>query len=358
MRQRPRRFEALHAAVDARGLEDADEDRKRRGAVDFLEIDHLLIVDLADDDPRQFHRDGHGGDPYRNASGDGLHMPLYSPSNGRRVARSSSVRRSTPRRRDGVLADASMPTLPSFASAASTDASCSRSSASLSRCCWTTSAGALSTKPLLASLPSIDADLLGEVVAFFFEPLALGGDVDEAAQIDVDFDRAVLAGERAAGGDARARSAFGPQAVAVARAICVKYGCIGCEQLGRGGVAADGERELFLERDVLALGEFRGRRRARLGSRRIAASIVASWCDVSATGQGAMQMLSGGFGVAAARQGRGSGATFANSCQTSSVRNGIIGCNSRSSTSSAWASTRCAVCRCSATAKRAFVIST
>ena len=60
MRQRPRRFEALHAAVDARGLEDADEDRKRAAAVDLLEIDHLLIVDLADDDPGQFHRDGHG----------------------------------------------------------------------------------------------------------------------------------------------------------------------------------------------------------------------------------------------------------------------------------------------------------
>ena len=34
----------------------------------------------------------------------------------------------------------------------------------------------------------------------------------------------------------------------------------------------------------------------------------------------------------------------ASSCQTSSVRNGIIGCSSRSSTSSAWASTRWAVC--------------
>ena len=36
-----------------------------RVPVDFLEIDHLLIVDLADDDPGQFHRDGHGGDPFR-----------------------------------------------------------------------------------------------------------------------------------------------------------------------------------------------------------------------------------------------------------------------------------------------------
>ena len=76
MRQRPRRFEALHAAVDAGGLEDADQDRERARPVDFLEIDHLLIVDLADDDPGQFHRDGHGGDPFNNAGRWHLHYSV------------------------------------------------------------------------------------------------------------------------------------------------------------------------------------------------------------------------------------------------------------------------------------------
>ena len=40
-----------------------DQNRKRALAVDFLEIDHLLIVDFADDDPRQLHVDRHTGHP-------------------------------------------------------------------------------------------------------------------------------------------------------------------------------------------------------------------------------------------------------------------------------------------------------
>ena len=49
----------LHAAVDARRLEDADQDRERAVPLDLLQVDHLLVVDLADDDPRQLHLDGH-----------------------------------------------------------------------------------------------------------------------------------------------------------------------------------------------------------------------------------------------------------------------------------------------------------
>ena len=46
------------------------------------------------------------------------------------------------------------------------------------------------------------------------------------------------------------------------------------------------------------------------------------------------------------------GATSASRCQTSSVRNGIIGCKSRSSVSSTWAKSRWATARldCPATA--------
>src|SRR3954452_22289696 len=61
MRQWPGRLEPLHAAVDAGRLENHNENRERPRPIDFLKVDHLLIVDLADDDPRQFHRDGHGG---------------------------------------------------------------------------------------------------------------------------------------------------------------------------------------------------------------------------------------------------------------------------------------------------------
>src|SRR5262249_7344562 len=57
--ERPRRRHALDAAVDARGLEDADDDGKAAVAFHFLEHDHLLIMDLADNDPLQFHLDRH-----------------------------------------------------------------------------------------------------------------------------------------------------------------------------------------------------------------------------------------------------------------------------------------------------------
>ena len=60
VRQRPRRGVALHAAVDAGGLEDADEDGKGPLAPDLLQVNDLLVVPLTDNDPRQFHRDRHG----------------------------------------------------------------------------------------------------------------------------------------------------------------------------------------------------------------------------------------------------------------------------------------------------------
>src|SRR5579864_8641587 len=52
---------SLHAPIDAGGLVDADDDRKRTFAIDLFEIDDLLLRSLADDDPRKFHLDGHGG---------------------------------------------------------------------------------------------------------------------------------------------------------------------------------------------------------------------------------------------------------------------------------------------------------
>lgn len=59
--QRARGGQALHAAIDAGRLEDADHDGKRALAVHLLEEDDLLLVVLVDDDPREFHLQGHGG---------------------------------------------------------------------------------------------------------------------------------------------------------------------------------------------------------------------------------------------------------------------------------------------------------
>src|SRR5438105_3020567 len=50
----------LHASVDAGSLEDADQNRERAIALDLFQVDHLLVVDLANDDPRQLHLHGHG----------------------------------------------------------------------------------------------------------------------------------------------------------------------------------------------------------------------------------------------------------------------------------------------------------
>src|SRR5208337_1068532 len=63
--QRPGRRHALDAPVDAGGLEDDDDDGKAPVAFHFFQHDYLLIVDLADDDPFQFHLDRHGSLTFR-----------------------------------------------------------------------------------------------------------------------------------------------------------------------------------------------------------------------------------------------------------------------------------------------------
>ncbi len=59
MRPRPRRLHALNPRVDAFGLEQADQDGKRAVPLDLLKVNHLLRIDLADDDPRKLHLHGH-----------------------------------------------------------------------------------------------------------------------------------------------------------------------------------------------------------------------------------------------------------------------------------------------------------
>src|SRR5262249_25569919 len=58
--QGPRGRGAPDAAVDAGGLEDADDDGEAAVAFHFLQHDDLLVVDFADNDPLQFHLDLHG----------------------------------------------------------------------------------------------------------------------------------------------------------------------------------------------------------------------------------------------------------------------------------------------------------
>ena len=60
VRERAGRLVVLHPPVDARGLEEPDQDRERPVTLDLLQVDNLLVVDLADDDPREFHLDTHG----------------------------------------------------------------------------------------------------------------------------------------------------------------------------------------------------------------------------------------------------------------------------------------------------------
>jgi hypothetical protein len=65
VRQRPWRRHIPHPAIDARGFEQADDDGKTPLAIDFAEHDHLLLMDLIDDDPFQFHLHRHGGLDFR-----------------------------------------------------------------------------------------------------------------------------------------------------------------------------------------------------------------------------------------------------------------------------------------------------
>src|SRR5207247_907234 len=57
--QRPGGLHALDAAVDAGGLEDADDDGEAAFAVHLPEHDDLLLVDLVDDDAFELHVDRH-----------------------------------------------------------------------------------------------------------------------------------------------------------------------------------------------------------------------------------------------------------------------------------------------------------
>ena len=58
--QRALRIFLFDAAVDAGRLEQADQDWKHPLAIDFAEVDHLLVVEFADDDAGKFHRHEHG----------------------------------------------------------------------------------------------------------------------------------------------------------------------------------------------------------------------------------------------------------------------------------------------------------
>ncbi len=90
---------------------------------------------------------------------------------------------------------------PSFFSAASTEASCSRSSASFVALLLDDFGRRFVDEAFVGELAVDRLDLFGDVVAILFEPFAFGADIDEAAHVDVDLDRPLLAGERAAGRD-------------------------------------------------------------------------------------------------------------------------------------------------------------
>jgi hypothetical protein len=53
----------LDATVNTGSLKDADQDGKLAVAVDLAQVDDLLLVDFANDDPRQLHLDLHGTHP-------------------------------------------------------------------------------------------------------------------------------------------------------------------------------------------------------------------------------------------------------------------------------------------------------
>ena len=52
-------------AIDARGLKDPDQNRELPLALQLAQIHHLLIAQIADHDPSQFHLHEHGKTPER-----------------------------------------------------------------------------------------------------------------------------------------------------------------------------------------------------------------------------------------------------------------------------------------------------
>ena len=58
--QGPGRLLALDATIDAGGLENADDNRKRALTFRLAQHNDVLIVDFINDDAFEFHQDGHG----------------------------------------------------------------------------------------------------------------------------------------------------------------------------------------------------------------------------------------------------------------------------------------------------------
>jgi len=50
----------LNPPINAGCLKQADQNRKGAVSLNFLQVDHLLVIHLTDDDPREFHLYAHG----------------------------------------------------------------------------------------------------------------------------------------------------------------------------------------------------------------------------------------------------------------------------------------------------------
>jgi hypothetical protein len=59
--QRPWRWWGGQSPIDAGRFENPDQNRKRTFAINLAQVNDLLIIDFADDNPRQLHFDEHGG---------------------------------------------------------------------------------------------------------------------------------------------------------------------------------------------------------------------------------------------------------------------------------------------------------
>ena len=187
----------------------------------------------------------------------------------------------------------------------------------LSRSFCTTSAGARSTKTGVGELLFLRGNEADELFDFLLLPRDLGLHVDQVGQIDVN----VHARERHVGAEGRGRD-VGPKAGRPGVGHRREIGLHRAQQFGDRGVAADGKRS-----GVFGATPCRARmsRTARSTSWNRAnwASISASCRIGSHSGHGAIMTLSAaGCDVVDAPLRRDS----ASRCQTSSVRNGIIGC--------------------------------
>ena len=126
---------------------------------------------------------------------------------------------------------------------------------SLFRCCWTISAGALSTKPLLASLASIDLICLVRLSRSFSRrlrsaPTSMKRLTSTCTSIGPVWPASVMLIGTPVG------SAVGPNSAARCTRHLGEVRLHRFEQFGRGFVAADREAEFLLERNVLPLPRF------------------------------------------------------------------------------------------------------